>query len=311
MKKLAVRILVLSFLTVIMFVSLCLLSTRPRIGDIISQAADSAGYAGWGSGEVNSCLSIVREENQKNQLVIGDSVANQLFGNTLSDNYCVATSNQAMTMAGEYILVEEYLAAHPQATDVYLAVIAGTFGVDINTTWGYQYLAMPHTQAGTISLLDGNTIREMEDKYGRLFMKKWMIGLIEPSGLNRKLYLNALKKVKGEDETQLLSPLFVQYFCKIEELCAGRGVSFHVVACPLKDTGENHELMEELEKECGAAGLLPSLGGYFEQADYYPEELFKDEIHFRDDYMTLDNRIRVIGKMSERQALKFDYKNNI
>lgn len=301
MRKLVFKTMVLTAFTLLMLVVLCLFSANPLLSDKVNLITDSGGYANWGSGEVNAYLSIVREENQKNQLVIGDSVGAQLFTDALSEDYCVAANNQAMTMAGQYILVKEYLDSHPCATDVYLAITASTFGVDLNTSWGYQYVVMPHIKAGTIALLDENTIHEMEKQYGAFFMKKQVVELIEPSGLNRKIYLNALKLIRGEDEKKILSPLFEQYFLKIQELCEEREIVFHLVACPLKDIDENYELLENLQEACFESEIWQYVKEYFSHVDFYDKELFKDDMHFRDEYLTDDNRNSIVEGMRKKQ----------
>ncbi len=60
-------------------------------------------------------------------------------------------------MSGQYILVEEFLKHHPQATDVYLSVIEDSLITDYETGYGYQYGVMPFAETDTLKLLDPET----------------------------------------------------------------------------------------------------------------------------------------------------------
>lgn len=306
MKKMIGRAILLLMLSGGMLAGLLLLSADENYSAYIADITDSKAYVNVGSDEVLPRVAQVRKEDGATRLILGDSVANQIFYPLADSNeeYCIATSNRALTAAGQYILAEQFLENHPAATDVYLGIIIDTLETEIDKTYGYQYVVIPFTQTDTISLLDEATIRQMEGTFGKLFMNKWMVNKIDASGLNRKLYLNWLgkRKVFGkehEEQYQYLSEVAVTYILKIKEMCDSRGVNFHLFPCPLAGTEENRSRAERMEKEFMECGLVEIAPRYFEEIIFYPEEAFRDGVHFTEEFATPGKKNEIIGKIQE------------
>jgi hypothetical protein len=71
-----------------------------------------------------------RDAPHAQAILIGDSVARQLFmpAKEPNDRVRYVASNQAISMAGQYYMLEETLPHCPAATDVYLVYYPGSFG---------------------------------------------------------------------------------------------------------------------------------------------------------------------------------------
>lgn len=317
MKKMFGKLLLFAVILLSAMTGICYLSATERWAQRIAILTDAIDYMGNGSGEVLPQMEKVRSQDGRNKLIIGDSVGNQIFSGLADANtdYCIATCNRAITMAGQYILAKQYIENHPDATDIYLIIILDTLETEIDITYGYQYVTIPLTETGTMSDLDQNTIEDMRDTYGSLFMKSWMIRMIGDSGLNRKLYLNALSNdiwrnlfTKGYQggSNGTISTVAVQYLIKLQDLCERNQVELHVIPGPLADTERRNEQAERIQKEYMSSKLGELFPQYFDQIIYYPEAAFRDDIHFSEEYSTPEYLNEVIRQMQDQTGCMAD-----
>ena len=77
-------------------------------------------------------------------ILLGDSVARQLFPpgrepKELNGRYRFLTSNQAISMAGQYYLLQDALRSCPGATDVYLLYFPGSLANDLGPDFTHDY----------------------------------------------------------------------------------------------------------------------------------------------------------------------------
>ena len=80
-------------------------------------------------------------------------------------------------------------------------------------------------------------------------------------------------------------------------MCDRQGVKLHILPSPLSDTDSNRNTFTLLKKEVDEKGLQVIFGDYFERVTFYPEGMFKDGVHFADDYMNDDCRKEIIMNM--------------
>lgn len=292
-----------------MAAGLCLLSSMDPFSYPIAVITDSTDYIGNGSGEVVPRMELVREQNNYTKLILGDSVSNQIFDSLQANNteYCIATSNRAITMAGQYILAEQFVENNPDATDIYLIIILDTLETKIDTTYGYQYVVIPFTETDALELLDPETLSYMRELYGSFFMNPQVIKGIGSSGLNRKLYLNLIdsdflsereERVINENmKYESLSTTAWTYLQKIKVMCEEKDVTLHVIPGPLADTTTRKSQMARLEQEFTDSGLVELFPDYFNQILFYPESDFRDGIHFKEEFETHEYFNQVIRDM--------------
>ena len=90
--------------------------------------------------------SIFKSKQKKKfkKLLIGDSVANQLFSN--KKNYTKINSlccNQAISLTGHYILINNYLSAGNIIDTVYMIFSPSSFQNNLNQIYTYHYFLKP------------------------------------------------------------------------------------------------------------------------------------------------------------------------
>lgn len=297
MKQFIVKAFFFIFIFCLLIIGLDLISARNTdFSEFLGKLTNSSEYSRYngntGTTEIIPVIEQVQQKDSYTKLIIGDSVCYQLFNDLqpANDEYCIAGTNRAITLTGQYILTEEFLANHPNATDVYLILIPDTFDAYFDTTFGYRYAVMPFVLTDTFSLLDQNTIEAAEKTYGKLFIRKNIINLIDYSCVNRKLYFNYVKEYveAPENEIEIASKQAVQYLSKINSLCQEHNVTFHLLPGPIADSKERHEQLNRQENTFRQNNLEDVASQYFENISFYPEGQFRDGTHLGGDYAARD-----------------------
>ncbi len=304
MKKLVGKGLIVLLMIIFILGVLVIASANPLFSDKLNLLTDSGGYADFGTDEVASVLEIIDNDTEATKLIIGDSVAAQLFVSQAPQDYLVATGNQAMTFMWQYFFTERFINTHPNADDVYIVVTPDSLTTLWDSALSYQYVVMPLVRFGYYDRLDATSKDELLKIYGKEFMEKSVVSFIDRSGINRKLFLNGLDKIYFDKEPYIkdstkVSKIAKEYLLKTYKLCEENGVQMHFICCPVKDTSEIRSNIEELAKDYLSSeigGLFPK---FFDGIMYYSSDLFKDDIHFKDNVLTHEFKREIIEKIKE------------
>ncbi len=291
-KKVCIFIMVFSLLCV----GVEYMSIKEPGRTFIARITDSETYIGKnGPDEIRAYIEQVRTEDNTTKLIIGDSVCHQMFNGLkeYNNDISIVGSNGAVTMAGQYILAEQYLEHHPDATDVFLIVLPASLYRSFDTRFGYQYTVMPFVETDTLKLLDENTIEIMQSVYGSFFMQPKIVDLIDRSSINRKVYLNELRK-RSEGYSADLE-LAEQYISKIYALCEERGVQFYLYSCPVSE--KKQESIKNKMDQYEQSELYNYFPDFLKDVHYFPDEQFGDGTHFSGDYNTQESFNEKIQEM--------------
>ena len=234
-----------------------------------------------------------RSDNTYKKLIVGDSVSYFMFTplQDYNDEYFIGSTNRPFTMAGQYVVIEEFLKSHPDAQEVYLFFSKDSWESVIDPQCGYQNTVVPFVKTNVLEDLDQSTIEEMRQQYGSLLMTPTFINLYYNSMMNHKLTLNGIiayhEKILGEDCSKMyettpgrLSPLAQLYLQKAIDLCNELGVKFYLVHNPLADTEAKHAELEQEKEDFRVSGFMDIAKGYFDSVMYYPIEQFADGVHY-------------------------------
>ena len=244
-----------------------------------------------------------RETDNSTKLIIGDSIANQLFSALQENNpdTDILTTNAALMITGQYLLAEEYLQSHPDATDIYLVIHPLPLTRTFDMEWGYRYAVMTYVETNTIHLLDQNTLETIADVYGKFFMQKEIVNLIEDSPVCRKLYLSYIS-IHREDYVQQ-SPFEIadQYVKKLYDLCLERHVTLHIYPSPVSEYFKDQVM--DLAKEYPNTWMSTQFPAYFDQILFYPDEWSEDMSHFSGIHSQRENLNEIIRNAYGQDAL--------
>lgn len=303
MKKLVEKISLLVVVAMGITVGLIMLSSKPTFTSLVDMMTNSVKYKDMGKAETLGIAERAKWNNTTTKLIIGDSVANQLYEYRGNDEYFVMTGNMAMTVVWQYIFVRDFLEKHPQTTDVYLCATPDFFEKSFETKLSYSYMFVPLIETENMEVLEETQIELLKQMYGAFFLNPQVARLVSASGLNTKLYLNAVnkfyeffpkRKVKVEKTDATDMVLAETYIMKIFELCKERNVTLHLIPNPKKDIPEYRKYLEQLEVKYRNSRLYEINPNYFEQIVFYPEECFKDELHFKDGFLEGKGKFDVI-----------------
>lgn len=225
-----------------------------------------------------------REEDQTVRLILGDSICNQLFTRLRAYNpeTSFLATNAAFMVTGQYVLLEEYLKCHPETTEVFLVMHPMPLTRSFDVEWSYRYGVMAYVEADVMDYLDENTIDIMAGIYGRVFLRKEAVRLVEDSPLIRKLYLSYIY-INRESYVQS-SPFEIadQYVKKMYDLCQEHGARLHLYSSPVSEYFR--EAVETLAGSYGETWMSSVYPDYFNDILYYPSEWTSDMSHFGGEY---------------------------
>lgn len=279
---------------------LAAMSFRGSYSGFFAKVTNSAAYNNEPTREIMPYLdSAENGEDMYSKLIIGDSVCHQMMNpfQEYNDTYAILGNNAAITMVGQYLLAEKFIKNHLETTDVYLILRSFPGGGFSMTGWTYQYLVIPFTLDGSLGGIDKNTTEKLEEIYGKAFLEKEVIEKLDQSAPLKKLYLNSLGNIYGDDVV-----IGIQYLEKLNELCSERNITLHLLHAPVSEN-VREEISAEQEKvftyNC-SEGVRCLLQGFYDSITYYPADEFRDGIHFTKEKGSLENLRGYIHDLQNR-----------
>lgn len=284
------------------------LSMREPYRTVIAGWTDSEEF--MGESGMLPYFEQARISDRTTQLVIGDSICRQMFAGLSEYNsqMSIQATNAALMITGQYLLTEEYLKAHPEATDVFLVMHPAAITRTFDTEWAYRYGVMTYVETDTIRNLDENTLDDMAGVYGRFFMRKEVVNVIENSPVMRKLYLSYININKSAYVQSSPFEIADQYVKKLYDLCAENDVALHVYASPVSETFR--EQTEELEKVYGTTWMSTCYPNFFQDIFFYPDEWSEDTSHFSGVHADREELNNIIETAYEGTELLNNLKKN-
>lgn len=317
MKKLILKGLLCALIALMFLTALAFLTGPTEHGNEFNLLTDSSKYRFFGWAEADAYYQDAARNPESNTLIIGDSVCAQLLSHVDDEtgDILVCGNNQAMTMAWEYFCVERFIDTHPNAERVYLYITYSTLDYEYNATYSYQYVVHPMVRYGLYDRLDDASKNKLESIFGKAFVNSKMCNFIGDSGMNRKIYLNAVQTldswgqslgIRKEDEYGL-SDVVRYYIPKINDMCVSRGVEFAMIATPVPDRESDLRNIEILKADYMDSELGMLFPDYFESIVYYPADLFKDKEHFKDELLTDEFRSEVLTQSFEANGVSEEF----
>jgi len=298
MKRLFGKIFILLLAVLCFLLVVDYLSINSRTKEVVARLTNSTDYIDQGSGteEITPIIQYVRQNEHSHVLIIGDSIARQMFTILKDENpdVTVACANAAINITGQYMLAMEYLSTHEGATDVYMIVhpltMTRTFDLDL----GYGYAVMPFAIEGSIKYLDDETVDQMASVYGRLSLNASVADLIDSSPLNRKMFMSYIRMHNTEYVQSNAYEISAHYIMKLMDECEKRGAIFHIYPSP--STEYFRDRIEETREDYMNSPLGELYPDYLDEVYYFPTEWSDDLTHFGEEYANLSTYVEVIKK---------------
>lgn len=311
MKKLMIKASIF-ILGLAAFLSICIVfSSKSELlsnyfGKITNSSEYSRDEVNGGPAEIIPSIEMVQKNDQYTKLVIGDSVCCGVFNGLRGHNsdYLMLGTNQAITLTGQYLLAEQFVEYHKDATDIYLIIVESSFGRDFDMKYGYQYAVMPFVETNLFGKLDKETIKSAEESYGKIFLNKRAVEVIDYSEMNRKIYLNLLYEYGKEpcNEQQFVSDNAIRNLLNLEKLCKDNNVTLHVLPAPMPDTAGMQDVLLKQKQELEKYDIKEITEKYYASVTLYPEEYFPDGTHPGGDYGTREELNKMILDLKEKSG---------
>lgn len=235
--------------------------------------------------EVNHSIYKSKKHTKVKKLLLGDSVANQLYSNNDCNGEIYSlTSTQAITVAGQFFLLNNFLESNKDNLPDEVIFLYSPFSLGYNfDKFSYHYFLKPFFNQEYINYFDKNLLSRVEliPQY-----KSTQLLIIKCSNYSPRYEI-------VKDNNRLLSPITQTYLEKIIDICAKNGISLKLVSTPIRESRkqELNNLQANYQVEDKKSELIRQ---YLSTVTYYDDEMFGDPSHFKKefvpkDYLNLNN----------------------
>jgi hypothetical protein len=226
--------------------------------------------------EIYGAIKKSAKHKKVKKLLIGDSVAQQLFDNRkYNDSTYSLTCNQAISCAGYYFLLKSFLDKNPDSLPARVILVVHPLSLqnNLNQVYTYHYFlkpfyCQPYRQYFTATVY--NQIQKIRFYYLSQFpfikISNW-----SPDFRPEKV-----------DSTVFLSPISLEYLYRIKSLCDSLHIPFAMVAPPISLVYKPY-LMQNSARilhESESINMQAYFAPYLSSFSYCDNALYKDEMHF-------------------------------
>lgn len=227
-------------------------------------------------------------------LVLGDSVANQIFatGPAMTGPVAVATCNAAVTPLGNRILLDRWLALNPQTEQVVYVSLPGTLANDGGPEFTFHYLLFPFAESGLFEDASPKTLGHFRRRFGRLPLDNASVRHLLYR--NDRLYDLYERRIVRRPESVPgggLPEIVVENLRAMRDACAARGARFRLAFPPVREDNRPSDaylarVSEQVREIC------PEIDGLVLNLRAEPPEHFRDGVHFAKEWLD-ENRERL------------------
>jgi hypothetical protein len=196
------------------------------------------------------------KDKSYNTVIIGDSLAHNAFEKLeLKKNILDLSSNQAISLAGDYFLLQRYLKNNQVPKEIFLFAIPDFLHNDLNQSWTYSYFETIFTQEHEIKEIQSLKSNLFTagfdlDKYFESRKKSLNLGGYKPPVRQKHTHVEEKELIKAPKYTNKMLEARIQksivsqkkmeiipkvYLDKIIKLCQDKGIKLTLVIEPLFD----------------------------------------------------------------------------
>ena len=230
--------------------------------------------------EVYRSITKSKKHKKVKVLVIGDSVANQLYSNTsYNDSIYSLACNQAISLAGNYFLIHNFFEANEDQLPekVVLILCPGSFSYDLDL-FAFQYFLKPFYTDEYKPLMNHYLTERIED-IPFYYTTQWPF--VKTTSLAPEY------EPESPFDAEWLSPISVSYLNKIDSLCATHHVKLELLAAPSR-ASKQPEIEQLVKNQKTSLNNDSLLINYVSTLRYLDDRLFCDPVHFIRKYIPTD-----------------------
>lgn len=220
--------------------------------------------------EVYSSIRNSKKKVYVKKLIIGDSTAFQFFNDQDGSDLFSLACNQAISLCGHYILLNNFLSAGNRPKDVYLVYMPFSFCNNLDEKYTYGYFLKPFFKDEYIPLMTEQVLEQISQipyyeisQFPLVLTSSWV-----PSYKSR------------EREYTFLSPISCEYLRKMEELSTKYSFNLYIVPSLISEI--QRERINEIDiTEFNKEKYADKLFIYLNNILYVDNSLFRDGVHLK------------------------------
>lgn len=204
-------------------------------------------------------------------LIIGDSVGFQLFNSTkYNDSIYSLTTNQAISLTGQYILLNNFIAANPDLKNVLMIYTPFAFKRDLNQKYTFQYFLKPFYREEYRQYFSASVENQVKQipfyfacQFGPVLTSDWSPDYSGPD---------------FNSQPNFISDLSVEYLTKIVALCNEHHIKLIILPTPTRES------RREEVKRYETIVHFPDYDfkDYFSRILFIPDSCFLDDVHLKE-----------------------------
>lgn len=214
-----------------------------------------------------------RMHHFRKKLLFGDSVAMQLFPSTEdSDSLAVMTCNQAISMAGVYFLLTDYLSVNADSLpdEVVLLIHPESLNNDLDR-FSYHYFLKPFQQ----HIYADRTSEYLKQ---RIACIPWYWTAQLP--FFRSSNYSVEYTMSSDSCFHIVSPLSKEYITRIVTELDSLNIRFRMRSVPIRES-LRESVFERMEHSIEVHELPDSLMlPFYESIELLPDSMYQDRVHF-------------------------------
>lgn len=215
-----------------------------------------------------------RREIPGTVVVLGDSVANQLFPSGATANSL--TINGAVLNCGQYILAYNVLTRNPQIKHLVLMVNPTAIGYGFERRWTYSSFLKPFYTPANIKHFSNLVWSKMNS---RPLSYLTILPLVKVVRCFPDIRFPPRKREAGS-----FTDISLEYLLKLERLAKARRVQL-ILLCPPLRASRKSILIEKSRAAVDKNGMNSLFRAYFERLVFVEDKHFKDRAHMKKDYV--------------------------
>jgi hypothetical protein len=245
--------------------------------------------------EVFDATDVAQLPSSKPEAVFGESVSFQLLHHANIPTVLNLTTNQAISVCGQYLLMRTVIEHDHNLKRITLAYQASCFSNDLNEPTTFNFFVKPFYLRPPFA--DGIDPLAME-RVNRCRVSRLVFFPI--FRFTDLLSSTDYSRPRGAS-FQYLAPVTVDYLARAADLCAAHHVQFRILSTPISTTsGYNQDVFL---KEVSAAHLDDLFAGYPQTIRYVDPNVLIDNLHFKHPYVT-ENSAKFVKMLLENSPAR-------
>lgn len=225
--------------------------------------------------EVHTALRRSRSDHPARVLVLGDSVAGQMFNHrNQTPGRRHLLTNQAISLVGQYLLARRALPHTPGVKEIHLILHPHSLRNDLDDALTFNYFCKPFYARANLPHLSP-LVRQ------RLARRPWHRLALIPAVKTTNLLPDINYDHPGAEPAHpnYLSPVSLDYLVKLRALAAQHRARLRVLSAPVS-RHFNHDFAH-MRAQIAAAGLDDVFADFFARMPLRDDTDFSDHVHLR------------------------------